>query len=294
METTKKVWLVTGSGNGLGRKIVEAALTAGNYVVATARDISQLEDLSAQYGKQLLTATLDVTDEEQAKDVVSLALVHFGRIDVLVNNAGYGDRRPFEQIPAEEFRKLIETCFFGVVTLTREVLPIMRKQRSGHIIQISSTGGRMATAGNSPYYAAKWAIGGFTESLAQETAQFNVKVTALEPGGMRTNWGKRAASKPVELMADYEPSVGAITKALENYWGHENSDPAKVAEIILRISNAEQLPPHILVGSDAYKFAKQASEKRWQEAKEWKEITEYADFESQAIIPQFFKAKENA
>lgn len=131
METTKKVWLVTGSGNGLGRKIVEAALTAGNYVVATARDISQLEDLSAQYGKQLLTATLDVTDEEQAKDVVSLALVHFGRIDVLVNNAGYGDRRPFEQIPAEEFRKLIETCFFGVVTLTREVLPIMRKQRSG-------------------------------------------------------------------------------------------------------------------------------------------------------------------
>ncbi|SDL94414.1 NADP-dependent 3-hydroxy acid dehydrogenase YdfG [Catalinimonas alkaloidigena] len=289
METHKKVWLVTGSGNGLGRNIVEAALQAGHAVVATARNTKQLDDLSVQYGSQILIAELDVTDESQAKEVVKLAFDTFGHIDVLVNNAGYGDNRPFEQVPAEEFRKLVETCFFGVVTLTREVLPLMRQQRSGHIIQISSGGGRMATAGNAAYHASKWAIGGFTEGLAQETATFNVKVTALEPGGMRTNWGKRAFKNTIELLPEYEPTIGATIKYLETYWGHENSDPNKVAQIILKISEADQVPPHILIGSDAYTLAKEASEKRWQDAEQWKEVSEYADFESHMVLPDFLK-----
>lgn len=290
METNKKVWLVTGSGNGLGKHITETALKAGHIVVATARKQEQLADLASRYGSQVLRAVLDVTNEDQARNVVEMAMERFGHIDVLVNNAGYGDNRPFEQMPAQEFRQLVETCFFGVVTLTREVLPIMRRQKSGHIIQISSAGGRMATPGNAAYHAAKWAVGGFTESLAQETAAFNVKVTALEPGGIRTNWGKRAFGNTVKLLPEYEPTVGATIKFLENYWGKENSDPAKVAQVVLKVAEADQLPPHILIGSDAYNLIKQESQKTWQAAEEWKEVSTYADFESKMILPDYLKA----
>ncbi|WP_207534513.1 SDR family NAD(P)-dependent oxidoreductase [Desertivirga arenae] len=290
MNTENKVWLVTGSGNGLGRSITEAALTVGHTVIATARNIGQLSGLKAKYADRLLVAELDVNNEQQAADVVQVAVSQFGRIDVLVNNAGYGDNRPFEQVPADEFRKLVETCFFGVVTLTREVLPYMRKQKSGHIIQISSAGGRMATPGNAAYHAAKWAVGGFTESLAQETAAFGVKVTALEPGGIRTNWGKKAFADPIDLLPEYESTVGATTKFLENYWGNENSDPEKVAQIVLKVSESDQLPPHLLVGSDAFHLVKENSDKAWKEAEKWKELTAYADFAGQTLIPDFMKS----
>jgi NAD(P)-dependent dehydrogenase (short-subunit alcohol dehydrogenase family) len=284
-----KVWLITGSGNGLGKNIAEAALGAGHSVIATARNIDQLNDLRERYGKQVLALALDVTNEAQAKDVVATGIQHFGHIDVLVNNAGYGDNRPFEQTPAADFRRLVETCFFGVVTLCREVLPHMRKQRSGHIIQISSLGGRFATPGNAAYHASKWAVGGFTESLAMECAPFNVQVTALEPGGMRTNWGKRAYSGRIELLPEYEESIGEKIKALDNYWGNENSDPVKVAGLVLKIAEQTDLPPHILLGSDAYRMAKEASEKRWGDADLWKAVSAYPDVASQNIIPDLPK-----
>ncbi|MVM30965.1 SDR family NAD(P)-dependent oxidoreductase [Spirosoma sp. HMF4905] len=286
MRQTEKVWLVTGSGNGLGRNIVESALQAGHKVIATARNITQLEDLANQYGQQIRIAVLDVTNEKQAKEVVQSAIEYFGRIDVLVNNAGYGDKRPFEQTPADEFRQLVETCFFGVVTLCREVLPTMRKQRSGHIIQISSIGGRFATPGNAAYHAAKWAIGGFTESLALETAPFQVNITALEPGGMRTSWGQRAFSGTLDLLPDYEPSVGAQYKAVEGYWGHESGDPEKVAQLVLKIAEAKQLPAHILLGSDVYQFARAISEQQWKVADRWKEVSAYIDFTNQQPLPE--------
>lgn len=288
MEQNKKVWLVTGSGNGLGKNIVEAALKEGHNVVATARNMMQLEELSAKYGStsNLLTAVLDVCNEQQAKEVVSATIKKFGKIDVLVNNAGYGDKRPFEQTPADEFRQLVETCFFGVVTLSREVLPFMRKQRSGHIIQISSIGGRFATAGNSAYHAAKWAVGGFTESLALETAAFNVAVTALEPGAIRTNWGKRAFNGAIDLLPEYEASVGANINAFKDYWGNEGIDPEKIAQLVLKIAVAKQLPPHILIGSQAYQLFKQVTEKNLQDTHQWKEVSEYADFETQYPLPE--------
>jgi NAD(P)-dependent dehydrogenase (short-subunit alcohol dehydrogenase family) len=282
----KKVWLITGSGSGLGRSITVAALKAGDLVVATARNPKQLEDLSVQYRDQIFTVALDVDNEEQAKHAVQSALGHFGHIDVLVNNAGYGDKRPFEQVPAEDFRKLIETCFFGVVTLTREVLPSMRRRRSGHIINISSIGGRMGTPGNAAYHAAKWAVGGFTESLALETASFNVQVTALEPGGIRTNWGRRAYNGAFKLLPEYEASVGATIKALEHYWGNENSDPDKIAQIVLKVAVAEQLPAHILLGSDAWHFVGEAGKRRRQEEEQWKLVTESADFENKTALPE--------
>ena len=282
-----KVWLITGSGSGLGRIIAEAALIAGHRVVATARNVKQLDELVAIYGANVRTVELDVTNESQGHAAVDAAVDAFGRLDVLVNNAGYGDTRPFEQVPSNEFRQLVETCFFGVVNLTRAVLPVMRQQRSGHIIQISSLGGRTAFPGNAAYFASKWAIGGFTEGLAQETEPFGVKVTALEPGGMRTNWGKRAnAGRPV-LLPDYEPSVGASIKQLEGYWGNESGDPFKVAQVVLRIADTETVPPHILLGSDAFQFARQAEQARMAEADRWHAVSTSTDVAAVGPIPTF-------
>jgi NAD(P)-dependent dehydrogenase (short-subunit alcohol dehydrogenase family) len=281
-----KVWLITGSGSGLGRCIAEAALQAGNRVVATARDTVQLTDLEGRYGAKVRIVQLDVTDEEQAKRAVQAAVESFGRLDVLVNNAGYGDSRPFEQVPSDEFRKLVETCLFGVVNLTRAALPVMRQQRSGHIIQISSLGGRTAFPGNAAYFASKWGVGGFTEGIALETAPFGVKVTALEPGAMRTNWGKRAHTNREPLLPDYEPSVGASAKQLEGYWGHENGDPVKVAQVVLEVAEAGILPPHILLGSDAFKYARQAEQTRMADADRWRAVTVSIDMDAVGPRPR--------
>jgi NAD(P)-dependent dehydrogenase (short-subunit alcohol dehydrogenase family) len=280
-----KVWLITGSGSGLGRAIAEAALMAGHEVVATARDTDQLTDLVGRYGSRARGVRLDVTNEHEGQLAVRTAVETFGRLDVLVNNAGYGDARPFEQVPSDEFRQLVETCLFGVVNLTRAALPIMRQQRSGHIIQISSLGGRTAFPGNAAYFASKWAVGGFTEGVALETAPFGVKITALEPGAMRTNWGKRAHVERVPLLADYEPSVGASMKQMEGYWGHESGDPAKVAQVVLKIADAERLPPHILLGSDAFRHARDAEQARAADADRWQAVSFAIDVVAAGPIP---------
>ncbi|MFL6193093.1 MAG: SDR family NAD(P)-dependent oxidoreductase [Thermoanaerobaculia bacterium] len=280
-----KVWLITGSGSGLGRAIAEAALNAGHKVVATARDPKQLTPLLERYGSQARAVRLDVTDEDEGRRAVRATVDAFGRLDVLVNNAGYGDARPFEQVPSDEFRALVETCLFGVVNLTRAALPTMREQRSGHIIQISSLGGRTAFPGNAAYFASKWAVGGFTEGVALETSPFGVKVTALEPGAMRTNWGKRAHVERVPLLADYQPSVGESMKQMESYWGNETGDPAKVAQVVLRIADAERLPPHILLGSDAFRIAQQAEQARAADADRWRAVSTAIDIDAAGPIP---------
>jgi NAD(P)-dependent dehydrogenase (short-subunit alcohol dehydrogenase family) len=261
-----KVWLVTGSASGLGRNIAEAVLASGARLMATARDPRRLDDLVKKYGDRIRTASLDVADEGAAKSAVQAAVEAFGRLDVVVNNAGYGDIAPFEQLSPERFKALIDTNFYGVVYTTRAALPVMRKQRSGCILQISSVGGRLARPGSAGYHAAKWAVGGFTEALAQEVAPFGVKVCALEPGGMRTNWGARANQDTPSLLPDYEPSVGAVIKALASYWGNEVSDPARVAQLVLRLADSEHLPAHLLIGSDAVQYAGQAEATRAQEA----------------------------
>ncbi|HEX2712175.1 MAG TPA: SDR family NAD(P)-dependent oxidoreductase [Candidatus Acidoferrales bacterium] len=273
-----KVWLVTGSASGLGRNIAEAVLASGDRLVGTARDPRRLEDLVKKYGDQVRTAALDVADENAAKAAVQVAVDAFGRLDVLVNNAGYSDVAPFEQLSSERFKAVLDTNFYGVVNVTRAALPIMRKQKGGYILQISSVGGRLALPGSTPYHAAKWAVGGFTESLAQEVAPFGVKVCALEPGGMRTNWGKRAHKDVPQLLPDYEPSVGAVIMALEPLWGQENSDPAKVAQVILRLASSDRLPAHLLLGSDAVHYAGQAETTRAAEAERWREVSISTDF----------------
>src|ERR1700756_4110905 len=170
-----KVWLITGSGNGLGRDIVETALAAGDSVVAGARRTEELAPLVTQYGERVKPVKLEVRDEAAAKAAVQLAVDTFGRLDVLVNNAGYGQFAPFEQMSAEDFQAIVDTCFYGVVYTTRAAVPVMRKQMGGQIFQVSLVGGRHAGPGNTPYHAAKWAVGGFSDSLAMEVAPFGVK-----------------------------------------------------------------------------------------------------------------------
>jgi NAD(P)-dependent dehydrogenase (short-subunit alcohol dehydrogenase family) len=272
-----KVWLVTGSASGLGRNIAEAVLASGDRLVATARDPGRLEDLVEKYGDQVRTAPLDVADEAAAYAAVQVAIDAFGRLDVVVNNAGYGDFAPFEQLSSARFKAVIDTNLYGVVNVTRAVLPIMRKQKSGCILQISSVGGRLGVPGNSPYHAAKWAVGGFTESLAKEVAPFGVNVCAIEPAGMRTNWGARANRDRPDLLPDYEPSVGGVMKALESRWGHENSDPAKVAQVVLRLAASDCLPAHLLIGSDAVQHADQAEATRAADAERWREVSVSTD-----------------
>jgi NAD(P)-dependent dehydrogenase (short-subunit alcohol dehydrogenase family) len=226
-----------------------------------------------------------VADEAAAKAAVAKAVDVFGRLDVVVNNAGYGDVAPFEQHSSDSFRALIDTNFFGVVYMSRAAIPVMRKQKSGCILQISSVGGRIGVPGNAAYHASKWAVGGFTEAIAQELSPFGVRVCALEPGGMRTNWGKRARAGTPKLLPEYEASVGAFIKLLEDHWEHEMSDPAKVAQVILQLASKEELPTHLLLGSDAVQYARFADEKRDSDAKAWHDISVSTDTQNVKGLP---------
>jgi NAD(P)-dependent dehydrogenase (short-subunit alcohol dehydrogenase family) len=289
-----KIWLVTGSARGLGREIVEAALQAGEKVVATARDPRRLADLSARYGAQVHPVALDVTDPQAARDAVQAAVDAFGRLDVVVNNAGFGHLVPFEQTTEDDFRAQIDANFYGVVNVTRAALPVLRQQRAGHIIQISSVGGRVGIAGLSAYQAAKWAVGGFTEVISQELAPFGVHVTALEPGGMKTEWGAEARGATPELLPDYVPSVGAVIDMLKQYIGHETGDPAKVAQVVLKLAYHDALPAHLLLGSDALHFCGEGDKARTANAEAWRAVSTATDFSASATLPDFPAASTQA
>lgn len=274
-----KVWLITGSAHGLGRSIAEAALVAGDRILATARDPSRLDDLRAQHGEAIQSFQLDVTDADAARDAVDFALTTFGRLDVLVNNAGFAQVAPFEQTESADFRAQIDTNFYGVVHLCQAALPVMRRQRFGHIINISSVGGRVGTPGLAAYQAAKWAVGGLTEVLAKETASFGVKLTAVEPGGMRTDWGVVANREAATLLSDYEAGVGTLRRMLKSYIGHEAGDPAKIARVVVDLAGRQDAPVHLLLGSDALFVFGQAEAARRQEAEAWQEVSRSTDFD---------------
>jgi NAD(P)-dependent dehydrogenase (short-subunit alcohol dehydrogenase family) len=274
-----KVWLITGSGNGLGRDIAEAVLAAGDSIVAGARRTEELAPLVAQYGERVKPVSLDVRDETAAKAAVQLAVDTFGRLDVLVNNAGYGQFAPFEQMSAEDFQAIVDTCFYGVVYTTRAAVPVMREQKSGHIFQVSSVGGRHAVPGNTPYHAAKWAVGGFSDSLAMEVAPFGVKVCTLEPGGIRTNWARRAVHNAPDLLPEYEATVGSFLNMLRGLEGRSEGDPRKIAGIILQLTNSDEVPVRLILGVDAEKRVQQAEAARASEAEKWRYLTVSTVFE---------------
>jgi NAD(P)-dependent dehydrogenase (short-subunit alcohol dehydrogenase family) len=292
--TMYKVWLITGSGNGLGRSIAEAALAAGDSVVAGARGTVELTPLVEQYGERVKPVTLEVRDEPAAKAAVQSAVDTFGRLDVLVNNAGYGQFAPFEQLSAEDFRAVVDTCFYGVVYTTRAAMPVMRKQKSGHIFQVSSIGGRIAVPGNTPYHAAKWAVGGFSDSLAMEVAPFGVKICTLEPGGIRTNWARRARENAPELLQDYETSVGSTLKMLRSLDGQAEGDPRKIADVIVQLANSDEVPVRLILGVDAEKRVQQAEAARASEAEKWRHLTVSTVFEHGRFDHRLYMANSGA
>jgi len=281
-----KVWLITGSGNGLGRDIVEAALAAGDSVVAAARRTEELAPLVAQYGERVKPVTLDVRDEAAAQAAVQAAVDTYGRLDVLVNNAGYGQFAPFEQMSGEDFKGIIDTCFYGVVFTTRAAIPVMRQQKSGYIFQISSIGGRLAMPGNAPYHAAKWAVGGFSDSVETEVAPFGVKVCTIEPGGIRTNWARRAGGNLPDLLPEYEASVGFIFKVLRGFEGQWEGDPKKIAQVLVQLSQSEEVPTRLILGADAEKRVQQAETARAAEAEKWHDVTVSTVFADAPVLPE--------
>jgi NAD(P)-dependent dehydrogenase (short-subunit alcohol dehydrogenase family) len=286
-----KVWLITGSGNGLGRDIAEAALAAGDSVVAGARRTEELAPLVAHYGERVKSVGLEVRDEAASKAAVQLAVDSFGRLDVLVNNAGYGQIAPFEQMSGEDFQAVVDTCFYGVVYTTRAAVPVMRKQKSGHIFQVSSVGGRLAVPGNTPYHAAKWAVGGFSDSLALEVAPFGIKVCTLEPGGIRTNWARRAGQNSPQLLPEYENSVGTNLKVLRGLEGRSEGDPRKIAGVILKLANSDEVPVRLILGVDAEQRVQQAEAARASEAEKFRHLTVSTVFEDGRFDRRLYTAK---
>jgi len=269
-----KTWIITGSARGLGRSVLTAALENGDNVLATARDVTRLDDLKDQYGKRVELFALDVTDVDNAGEAAAAAINSFGCIDVLVSNAGYGHFEAFEQKSAGDFRAEVETNLFGVVNMTRAVLPFMRRQKSGHIFNISSVGGRIGTPGLSAYQTAKWAVGGFTEVLRNEVSPLNIKVMALEPGGMRTDWARTAGHAAASaVMPDYAETVGATIEMIRAHAGKEVGDPARIAQLIIALAKRNDLPAHLVLGTDALASFDEAEAARRLSHEAWFDIS---------------------
>jgi NAD(P)-dependent dehydrogenase (short-subunit alcohol dehydrogenase family) len=268
-----QVILLTGSSRGLGRHIAEAALAAGHCLVATARHPSGLADLASRYGSRILPVALDVTDPEAAAAAVAEGTAAFGRLDVVVNNAGYANLAAVEDITLADFRAQVDTNLLGVVNVTKAALPVLREQRGGHIIQVSSIGGRLATAGLSAYQAAKWAVGGFSEVLAREVGPLGIKVTVLEPGGMQTDWAGSSMRVP-PISEPYQPTVGAMART-HHELGSAGAlgDPAKVAHVVLKVAGMAEPPLRLILGSEAYAYAMAAAQARAEADAAWHDLT---------------------
>jgi NAD(P)-dependent dehydrogenase (short-subunit alcohol dehydrogenase family) len=270
-------WLITGCSRGIGRALSEAVLDAGHLLVATARDPDQLADLVQRYGDAVRTLALDVTDSIAAQAAVAAAVDSFGGLDVLVNNAGYGNVNSVEDIELDDFRRHIETNFFGTVVVTKAAIPIMRQQRGGHIIQFSSVGGRVGAPGRAAYSAAKWAVEGFSESLAREMALIGVKVTIVEPGGFRTDFAGSSSSleggRP-----EYDQVVGATARLQRDYDGRQPGDPSRAAQAILKIARMSQPPLRLPLGSDALKILVRTDLRKLEDLEAWRELSLSTDF----------------
>ena len=272
-----QVFFLTGSSRGLGRKIAEAVLAAGHQLVATARQPASLSDLAERYGDQILPVALDVTDPAAAEAAVAEGVAAFGRIDVVVNNAGYANLAAVEDITAEDFREQLDANLLGVVNVTKAALPVLRAQGSGRILQVSSIGGRLATPGLAAYQTAKWAVGGFSEVLAREVAPLGIKVTVLEPGGMQTDWAG-SSMRVTPVSEPYQPTVGAMARLHDDIGsGTALGDPAKVAQVVLEVAALDEPPLRLILGSEAYAYATAAARARAESDAAWRHLTVSTD-----------------
>ena len=266
-----KVWFITGASKGFGREFAIAALGRGDKVAATARDTSTLNDLVSEYGDAVLPLTLDVTDHAQVDAAVSEAAAKFERLDIVVNNAGYGLFGMVEELSDQQLRDQMDVNFFGLAAVTRAVLPILRAQGSGHIVQISTIGGIIAFPGLGGYHASKWAVEGYTESLAQEVAGFGIDVTLVEPAGYATDWIGASAT-----FADANPAYDGLRKArAESNAANPVSmgNPAAVGPALLKVVDADKPPLRVLFGELGLSLTKHAYQNRLQTWDDNKEIS---------------------
>jgi NAD(P)-dependent dehydrogenase (short-subunit alcohol dehydrogenase family) len=274
-----QIWLITGSSRGLGRAFTEAALAAGHSVVAGARNPDQLADLRSKFGEKIHPVSLDVTNEARAKAAVDAAVAHFGGLDVLVNNAGYGNVSSVEDTPLDDFRAQIETNLFGVIIMTKAVLPYFRERRAGYIIQVTSIAGRIGPLGRAPYAAAKFGVEGFSESLAKEIGPLGIKVTIVEPGGFRTDFAG-SSTELREGRSEYESTVGATIRFQRDYNGKQPGDPAKAAAVLLHLASQQEPPLRLLLGSDSYNAAEKSALDKLESDRKWKDLTVSTDYSS--------------
>ncbi|WP_411880925.1 oxidoreductase [Polaromonas sp. YR568] len=279
----KRVWMITGAARGIGARIAEAALAQGDAVVATSRDAAAVQKRFTA-GDALLALPLDVTDEAQAATAVRAALARFGRIDVLVNNAGYGLLGAVEEATADEVRRLYDTNVFGLLNVTRAVLPSMRERRSGHVVNISSLGGYQSGPGFGVYCSTKFAVEGLTEALHAELAPLGIHVTVVEPGYFRTDFldGNSLSVSP-RILDDYAASAGQVRAAAVQINHNQPGDPLRLAQAMLRLVDSATPPLRLPLGSDTLQVIADKHAFVEGELKEWRALAASTDFPKEAL-----------
>jgi NAD(P)-dependent dehydrogenase (short-subunit alcohol dehydrogenase family) len=272
------VWFITGCSTGFGRELAKMILSRGWNAVITARNIDQVTDLAEGYDNTALVLPLDVTNKEQVSSAIAKAEETFGKIDVLVNNAGYGYFSSIEEGEEEKIRAQFETNFFGLVNVTQAVLPLMRKQRNGHIVNFSSIGGLVGFTSTGYYHATKFAVEGLSESLSKEVEPLGIKVLLVEPGPFRTDWLSRSRVQTDVKLADYEATAGARMKSSDERIGKQAGDPVRGCQAI--INAVESGTPHLrlLLGEMAYKLGIEKAESLRDNFTAWKDLSISADY----------------
>ena len=273
-----RVWFITGASTGFGRKLAEAVLAKGDRVIATARNPETVADLERQNPSHARAVRLDVTDLAQVKASVQAAISAFGRIDVLVNNAGYGLLGAVEEVSDAQIRQQFETNLFGLLNVTRAVLPLLREQKSGHILNVTSVGGQVSFPTMGMYHGTKYAIEGISESLAKEVAGFGIKVIIVEPGGFKTDFATRSLVQAERIPA-YQPLYEALLKAFE---GGVYGDPARAAQAMIQAVESDEPPLRLALGADALHIIREKLNSELEEYKRWESVTEATAFEDPA------------
>ena len=281
----KKIWFITGSSRGFGRSLVTAALAAGDQVVATARRPEALADLVAEHGDDLMSVALDVTDAVAVAEALKQGVARFGRLDVIVNNAGYANLSPVETTSEADFRAQFETNFWGVYHVSTAAVPVLRAQGGGTIVQFSSVGGRVGgSPGIASYQAAKFAVDGFSRVLAVETAPFGIKMMVVEPSGFKTDWA--GSSMTVHAIpAEYEQTVGYMNRRMRQTGAGPAGDPDRGAAIIVAAVQRKNPPTHLLLGVNAVEMSLEHSRRQLAEATAWEAVSRSADFDESYPAP---------
>lgn len=274
----KKVWFITGCSTGFGRELAKEALLQGYRVVVTARKPADVQDLVAAYPDTSLALALDVTNNQQIQHAVEQAHSKFGQIDVLVNNAGIGYFSSIEEADEIEIRRMFEINLFGLAHMTQAVLPLMRAQRSGHILNIASIGGLRSFPGVGFYNATKYAVDGLSESLAKEVAHLGIKVTIVCPSGFRTDWAGRSANETPSSIPDYETTAAKNMSDIRNVSGKQAGDPVKAAKAMIQVVETENPPMRLLLGKAALKGARIKLQELSSDFETWADVTEGADY----------------